>query len=86
MVSANRPVTASAAGNLGPPSVVTSEATSDGLTDRWQAASDMHGTPLPGQHWLEVDLGRTCVAERFVVDWETAFANVSGTRLIIHFF
>jgi hypothetical protein len=80
LVSANRPVTASAAGNLGPPSVVTSEAMSDWLTDRWQAASDMSGSPIPGSQWLEVDLGRTCVAERFVIDWETAFANVSGAR------
>jgi hypothetical protein len=26
----------------------------DWLRDRWQAAGDMNGTPLPGPHWLQV--------------------------------
>ncbi len=26
----------------------------DWLKDRWQAAADMNGTPLPGPHWLQV--------------------------------
>lgn len=69
-------VTASTMGNLGPPSVVTSDSIMDPLRDRWQAASDLNGTPIPGPQWLEIDLKQTCIAERFVIDWETAFANV----------
>ena len=45
------------------------------LKDRWQAASDMKGTPIRGPHWLEVDLGRPCRVTRFLLDWETAFAS-----------
>ena len=69
-------VTASTMGNLGPPSVVTSDSTMDPLRDRWQAASDLNGTPIPGPQWLAIDLKQTCIAERFAIDWETAFANV----------
>merc|ERR1712137_181228 len=46
-------------GNLGPAEVVTRGAPArDWLKDRWQAAKDMSGAPLPGEHWLSVDLGR----------------------------
>lgn len=44
--------TADVRGNLGPPSVVTSPSTKDWLRDRWQAAADMNGTPIPGPHWI----------------------------------
>jgi hypothetical protein len=36
LLSSNRSVTADVQGNLGPPSVITSESVSNWLTDRWQ--------------------------------------------------
>jgi hypothetical protein len=27
------------------------------LKDRWQAAKNMNGHPIPGAHWLEIDIG-----------------------------
>ena len=69
-------VTADVRGNLGPPSVVCQiKPGTDWLKDRWQAASDMGGTAIPGRHWLVVDLGRPVVADRVVLDWEAAFAS-----------
>ena len=47
-------------GNLGPATVVTDPKVGDWLKDRWQAASDMSGRPIPGNHWLTVDLGPEC--------------------------
>ncbi|KAJ1388479.1 hypothetical protein B484DRAFT_425807, partial [Ochromonadaceae sp. CCMP2298] len=44
-------------------------------TGRWQAASDMGGTALPGEHWVILDLGRDTGVARVVLDWEAAFAN-----------
>lgn len=40
--------------------------------DRWQAASDMQGTPIPGPHWLSVDLVQQCTLSSVLIDWETA--------------
>ena len=48
---------------------------------RWQAAKNMKGEPIPGPHWIEVDLGGDeCIVSRVLVDWETAHAKV---RLIL---
>jgi hypothetical protein len=54
---------------------VTSESVADWLKDRWQAASDMSGTPIPGEHWLEVDLGEPAQLGALLLDWESAFAT-----------
>ena len=69
-------VTTDTRGNLGPPSVMAQEAPgADWLKDRWQAASDMGGTAIPGQHWVLIDMGREVVAWLAVLDWEAAYAN-----------
>ena len=47
----------------------------DWLKDRWQAAKNMQGAPIPGAHWLLVDLEATCVVERIDVEFESAFAR-----------
>lgn len=39
------------------------------------AALNMGGRPIPGPHWVDVDLGRLCVVERAMIDWEDAFSN-----------
>ena len=75
LLSAGRPVQASARGNLGPPDVVTSEAVADWLADRWQAAANMQGDPLPGEHWLEVDLGAPCSLSHVLIDFEKAYSD-----------
>lgn len=83
-------VTADVGGNLGPPSVLNQAVPgNDWLKDRWQAASDMHGTEIKGQHWVELDF--TQMREQDVafwpayaiLDWETAVSTdyvVSGRR------
>ena len=76
LLSVGRPVTADVAGNLGPPSVVTdARAPLDWLRDRWQAAANMQGVPIPGEHWIEVDLGRRCTVSRVLLDWEAAWSS-----------
>lgn len=62
-------------GNLGPASVVLQNSTVDWLKDRWQAASDMHGTAIRGAHWVHVNLDRPGRVRRFLLDWETAYAE-----------
>ena len=75
LLSTGKPVVASVTGNLGLPSVVTSEkVVRDWLLDRWQAASDMGGTPIPGEHWIEIDLEHIAKLSRILLDWETAHA------------
>jgi len=62
-------------GNLGPPSVVVqAQPGKDWLKDRWQAASDMGGTAIPGKHWVSLDLGVQAVLSTVTLDWETAYA------------
>lgn len=56
LVSENCPASSDIIGNLGPASVITSEVTKDWLKDRWQAAANMRGEPVPGPHYLQVDL------------------------------
>jgi len=71
-----RPATADVRGNLGPPTVLTDEKEPvDWLTDRWQAALNMQGTPIPGEHWVQIDLGSPCIITRVVLDWETAWST-----------
>ena len=74
LLSSGLPVRASVRGNLGEPSVVTNEKVEDWLADRWQAAANMQGDPIPGQHWLEVDLGGSFALSHFLLDWEKAYA------------
>lgn len=76
LLSEGRPATSSVRGNLGPASVVTSEVMNDWLADRWQAAADMSGTPLPGEHWVEIDLEHIALKlTRVVLDWESAYSS-----------
>jgi hypothetical protein len=67
--------TADVRGNLGPAAVVLTVNGTDWLHDRWQAASDMHGTAIRGSHWLRLDFGRPVRLHRVVLDWETAYAE-----------
>jgi hypothetical protein len=68
-------VTASVRGNLSPVLVVLSPSVSDWMTDRWQAAKDLSGVPIPGKHWVLLDLKRKCHINKVVLDWETALAS-----------
>jgi len=64
-------------GNLGPVSVVIqSKPGSDWIHDRWQAASNMHGKNIPGEHWIQLEFEYSnIVVDRIVLDWETAYAD-----------
>jgi len=71
-------ITSSVRGNLGPASVLNqSPPGKDWIKDRWQAASDMGGTAIKGEHWVMLDF--TNLSEvyitKIVLDWETAFAK-----------
>jgi len=61
-------------GNLGPPTALLSNGT-DWLKDRWQAASDMHGTAIKGAHWVALELDRPAHVTKVVLDWETAYSE-----------
>jgi hypothetical protein len=73
-------------GNLGPASVLLTNGT-DWIKDRWQAASDMHGTNIQGSHWVQLTWTATAAAAatatvpqnvaitRIVLDWEAAYAD-----------
>lgn len=63
-------------GNLGPCSVVVQTVPGqDWLKDRWQAASDMGGTAIPGPHWVVLDFKRNVIVQAVKLDWETAYAD-----------
>lgn len=69
-------------GNLGPASVVVqAKPGADWIHDRWQAASNMHGKQIPGEHWIQLEFEHqnqndtTVVCDRIVLDWETAYAD-----------
>jgi len=80
LLSTNCPATSDVRGNLGPASVITNESVKDWLKDRWQAAKDMSGTPILGEHWLEVDLTRSCFIHKILIDWESAFSDAWTIR------
>lgn len=52
-------LTSSTRGNLGPPTVLNQDPPgTDWIKDRWQAASDMHGTAIKGSHWVLLDFSQ----------------------------
>ena len=61
-------------GNLGECGVILNRG-QDWLKDRWQAASDMGGTAIPGPHKVDIDLGRDVRVCSVEIDWETAYAE-----------
>lgn len=71
-------VTADVRGNLGPIEVIKqANPGTNWIKDRWQAASDMHGTAIKGQHWvtLEFSSPSTINVSKVVIDWEAAYAK-----------
>ena len=84
-------ITSSARGDLGPPSVLNQNPPgTDWIEDRWQAASDMGGTAIPGEHWVTLDFTGALELEgggdggagaavvfvnKVVLDWEAAYAD-----------
>lgn len=63
-------------GNLGPASVLNQDPPgTDWIKDRWQAASDMHGTAIKGAHWVSMDFFAPITLHSLVLDWEAALSN-----------
>jgi len=75
LLSKGRPATGDVHGNLGAPAVITNESIGNWLTDRWQAALNMKGEAIPGEHWVEIDLQRPCRVEKVLIDWEDAYST-----------
>jgi hypothetical protein len=67
-------ITTDVRGNLGPAQVMLQNGT-DWIKDRWQAASDMHGTAVKGSHWVRLDFPSPVLVQSLVLDWEAAYAN-----------
>ena len=76
-------VTTSVRGNLGPPSVLVEPSVERWLKDRWQAASDMHGSAIKGGHWVTLNFINPInknqkdivLVKKIVLDWESAFSE-----------
>jgi hypothetical protein len=76
-------VTTSVRGNLGPPSVLVEPSVERWLKDRWQAASDMHGSAIKGGHWVTLNFINPMnnsqkdivLVKKIVLDWESAFSE-----------
>lgn len=69
-------VSADTTGNLGHPQVVIQNPPGGNwLKDRWQAASDMGGTAIPGEHYITLDFNRFVRAYHITLDWEAAYAK-----------
>ena len=69
-------VTSSVRGNLGPPKVVINEKSDDWLKDRWQAAKNMQGVPIPGRHFIQLAFDKSISKiSSITLDFETAFSK-----------
>ena len=68
-------VTSDVHGNLGDPIVVLSENVENWLRDRWQAASNMQGSPIPGDHYLHLFLNQKAIIKHVIIDFETAYSD-----------
>lgn len=71
-------VTSDVRGNLGPASVIIQNPPGKNwINDRWQAASNMHGLSIPGQHWVVLDfiINTSRHITKVVIDWEAAYSN-----------
>jgi len=63
-------------GNLGPASVLNQDPPgTDWIKDRWQAASDMHGTAIKGAHWVIMEFASPITTNHIVLDWEAALST-----------
>eukprot|EP00944_MAST-04C_sp_MAST-4C-sp1_P000074 g74.t1 len=69
-------VTSSVRGNLGPPNVVINGKSNDWLKDRWQAAKNMQGVPIPGRHFIQLTFDKSISRiTSITLDYETAFSK-----------
>mmetsp|Transcript_6238 Transcript_6238/g.9405 ORF Transcript_6238/g.9405 Transcript_6238/m.9405 type:complete len:332 (-) Transcript_6238:154-1149(-) len=76
LISLNATVIASVRGNLAPPSVLVDPSVEDWIADRWQAARNMRGRPIPGPHWIVLTLKEPANDISIaVLDFENAFSN-----------
>jgi hypothetical protein len=45
------------------------------------AAKNMKGEPIPGEHWVEIDLLNLYYVSSVVLDWEVAFSNAWSVQV-----
>ncbi len=41
----------------------------------YKAAKNMQGEPIPGEHWVTIDLEQDYVVRKVVIDWEQAYSD-----------
>jgi hypothetical protein len=41
----------------------------------------MKGEPIPGEHWVEIDLLNPYNVSSFVLDWEVAYSNAWSVQV-----
>lgn len=70
----NTKVSTDVRGNLGPPGAMVRGGT-DWLKDRWQAASDMHGTAIQGHHQVLLGFHFPLDLDGLELDWEAAYSK-----------
>jgi hypothetical protein len=69
-------ITTDVRGNLGPPEVMLQDPPgTHWIRDRWQAASDMGGTAIPGSHWVQLEFPHPVRIDEVILDWEAAYAD-----------
>ena len=39
------------------------------------AAKNMRGEPIPGEHWVEIDLQGLYTVDKVLIDWEVAYSD-----------
>lgn len=61
---------------MGPPSVLNQDPPgTDWIKDRWQAASDMHGTAIKGVHWITMQFASPITVSYIELDPEAALSK-----------
>ena len=72
----NVKITTDVRGNLGSAAVLNQDPPrTDWIKDRWQAASDMHGTAIQGAHWVLLEFPSSVTLDHIVLDWEAALSK-----------
>lgn len=47
------------------------------------AAVDMSGRPIPGKHWLQLDLQQEYAVSRLLLDWEDGYSDTYTLQVYV---
>ena len=69
-------VKSSVKGNLSPANIVLNGKSNNWLKDRWQAAKNMQGVPIPGKHFIQfIFKNNIDMIKQITLDYETAYSS-----------